>query len=75
MFLCPSFIFQKKKNNPKRFSVLTDEYKASRVVRTIINIMLFIHKNNPIASFAWIGVATSMKNKKEGKSFTQRYRI
>lgn len=54
---------------------LTDEYKASRIIRTIIDIMLFIHQKNSEASFGWIGVATVMKNKKESRSFTQRYRI
>lgn len=71
----PKFYPSKEKNNPNRFSVLTNEFKGSRVIRTVIDIMLFVYRENPEASFAWIGVATSMKNKKEGKSFTQRYRI
>ncbi|MDQ2753798.1 MAG: hypothetical protein M3R72_12315 [Bacteroidota bacterium] len=37
--------------------------------------MLLLYDDHPNASFAWIGVATAMKNKKEGKSLTQRYRI
>ncbi len=71
----PKFYPSKERNNPNRFSVLTNEYKSSRIIRTVINIMLLMYKEIPDASFAWIGVATSMKNKKEGKSFTQRYRI
>lgn len=71
----PKFYPSSQKNNQHRFELLTDEYKASRIIRTVIDIMLFIYEKKPKASFAWIGVATSMRNKKEGKSFTQRYRI
>jgi hypothetical protein len=71
----PKFYPSTEKNNPNRFAVLTNEYEASRVIRTTMDIMLFIYQRHPEASFAWMGIATVMKNKKEGKSFTQRYRI
>src|SRR5690349_14231943 len=71
----PKFYPSSEKNNPNRFAVLTDEYKASRIIRTTIDIMLFIYQKNPEASFAWLGVATAMRNKKESRSFTQCYRI
>lgn len=71
----PKFYPSTEKNNPNRFAILTNEYEGTRIIRTIIDIMLLTYKNNPLASFAWLGIATSMKEKKEGKSFTQRYRI
>ena len=71
----PKFFPSTEKNNPNRFAILTGEYEGARVIRTIIDIMLSTYSVNPSASFAWLGIATSMKYKKEGKSFTQRYRI
>ena len=71
----PKFYPSSEKNNPNRFAVLTFEYNSAKIIRTIIDIMLFVYKANPMASFAWLGAATSMKRKREGKSFTQRYRI
>ena len=71
----PKFYPSTEKNNPNRFAILTNEYQSARVIRTIIDIMLFIYKISPEVSFGWLGVATLLQHKKEGKSFTQRYRI
>jgi|SRR5439155_22141805 len=71
----PKFYPASLKNNKNRCNVLTNDYHAAGIIRTTINIMLEILKNNPGASFSWAGFPVIMKNKKESKLFTQRFRI
>ncbi len=63
------------KNNNNRFNLIVDDFEASKVIRTSVNIMLSILDQRPEASFVWVGSHTQMKSKHEAKTNTQRFRI
>jgi hypothetical protein len=52
-----------------------NDFEATRIIRTCINITLDILKTNPGSSFAFMGAATKSTNKNETKILTQRFRI
>lgn len=67
----PSFL----KDSPNKFNVLLNDFEASRVVRTCINILLELLSKYTSHSFAFVGVNTISKETLEQKYFTQRFRI
>ncbi|MGN6266433.1 MAG: hypothetical protein ACTHM5_12200 [Ginsengibacter sp.] len=67
------------KSKNKYRLILNDE-KPAKIIRTCIDIMLHFYKNDPLASFGFIGSDSSNKKKKnktikESPSNTQRFRI
>lgn len=71
----PKFYPSTFKNSPHKFNILVNDFEVGRIVRTCINIMLAVYRENPGASFAFVGAETITKHKKENKIFTQRYRV
>jgi hypothetical protein len=48
-------------DSPNKYNVLVKDYDAARVIKTSIDIMLFLFENNPQASFGFIA-ANSINN-------------
>jgi len=70
--------YQKKhKKHPKKFQILSDEYKAATVIGTCIRIMLSIYHKNNKASFGFIGANSfnPESGEEEPINNTQRFRI
>lgn len=64
-----------KKRYNDRFSIVLNDFDFAPIIRTCINIMLEVLKENPTASFGYVGANSVTKTYKEGKRDTQRYRI
>lgn len=64
-----------KKSQSNRFSVVLNDFDFAPIMRTCINIMHYLFKENPKASFAYIGVNTVKNGFTELKANTKRYRI
>lgn len=71
----PKFFPSSLKDSPNKFNVLLNDFEASRIVRTCINILLELLSKYPNYSFAFVGVNTISKETVEQKYFTQRFRI
>ncbi|MDI9363599.1 MAG: hypothetical protein QM541_01515 [Flavobacterium sp.] len=71
----PKFFPSLLKDSPNKFNVLVNDFEASRIVRTCLDIMLDLLYQHPNYSFAFVGVNTISKNIIEQKYFTQRFRI
>lgn len=72
------FFLRKDKNNRKysRYGKLTNEKKATQIVRTCFEVMLLILKTDMKASFAFIGSPTYQSNKQvELMDSTKRFKI
>lgn len=65
------------RDNPRRYRILSNEHKMSRIVRTCIDIMLSIYKERPAASFGFIGSnrLSADCERQENMESTQRFRI
>lgn len=65
------------KTHPKKYMIMTNEFKCTRIVGTCINIMLEILKKDNLASFGFIGSNTYNPDTKEEESIdqTQRWRV
>ncbi|TAF74222.1 MAG: hypothetical protein EAZ53_10200 [Bacteroidetes bacterium] len=68
------FYDRKDKNNPYRFSKLTGDGIATRIIRTCLNVLSSIHKSSPSASFGFIGINSiheSLDNTKRYKLYSK----
>ena len=64
-----------RKNDDLRFNLVLNDYEFAPIIRTCINIMLWLLDKEPMASFGYLASPTITKAYSESKSFTQRYRI
>lgn len=70
--------YQKKhRKHPKKFQILSEEYKAHTIVGTCVRIMLSIYSKNMKASFGFIGANSynPATREEEPLNNTQRFRI
>lgn len=65
------------KNHAKRYNILTQEGKCSRIIGTCLRVMLSIFKKNPNASFGFLGSHTidSTRRHEEKRNNTKRFRV
>lgn len=65
------------KRSSKRFNILTNEYKAGRIVGTCIRVIMQILQKNPEASFGFVGSHTfdPKRQYEEKRSCTKRFKI
>ncbi len=71
----PKFFPSAFRNSQFKYNIILNDFEASRIVRTCINITLQILKEHDDASFAFMGSYTVSGTKKESKILTQRFRI
>ncbi len=64
-----------RKNDDWRFNLILNDYEFSPILRTCINVMLWLLKKEPMASFGYLASPTVTKKYKETKALTKRYRI
>ena len=71
------YYLKKHKRNPLKYNLLTNEHKSAKVIATCIQIMLSIYRQNPKASFGFIGSATIdiQNGYTEPKHITKRFRV
>ncbi|MFZ5998863.1 MAG: hypothetical protein ACOYW3_00005, partial [Bacteroidota bacterium] len=62
------------KNSALRFNMMTGEFDCGRVLRTVIEIAALTLRNEPLASFAFVGVYKIGKETKDTEN-SQRHRI
>lgn len=58
-----------------KFNFLVNDFEASKVIRTCANIMIDMLRQNPTASFGFIGANTITKDYTEQKYYTKRFSI
>jgi hypothetical protein len=63
------------RNSPDKYNVLLDDYDASRVIRTAIDIMLDFLKHYPNASFGFIAPNSIRDKYKEILYYNKRFRV
>lgn len=71
----PKFFPSSYRNSPHKYNLILNDFEASRIIRTCLNIMLDFNLEFPEASFAFVGANTKSKNKSETKIQTQRFRV
>lgn len=75
LYSCDVFIIKfydrADKNNPHKYSKLTGDGNASKIIKTCLDILASIYKNNTRSSFGFIGA--NMET--ESLSFTKRYKV
>ena len=64
-----------RKNDEKRFNLVLNDYEFAPIIRTCINIILWLLDKEQTASFGYLASPTITKKYKEAKGFTQRYKI
>jgi hypothetical protein len=76
-FYVGKYYLRKHKLNKNRYKLLTQEYKAPRVISTCMSIFKSIFDVNPKASFGFMGANTydPEKQTEELKSNTKRYKV
>mgnify|MGYP003440004388 FL=1 len=57
--------------SPKKYQILSNTFEARRIIYTCMNIMFLLYKENPRASFGFIGA--NCEN--ESQENTKRYRV
>ena len=57
--------------SPKKYQILSHTFEARRIIYTCMNVMFMLYKENPRASFGFIGA--NCEN--EGIENTKRYRV
>ncbi len=63
------------RNSANRFNILTQKGKFQPILRTCLNIMLDLLKQNPYISFGFAGAETPKERKLGLKAVTIRYRL
>ncbi len=61
--------------SPHKYNVLLADYDAMHVIRTAIDVMLYIYKSSPFASFGFIAANSIFDDYKETVYNNKRYRI
>src|SRR5690606_29310101 len=73
------FFLKNHSSSKNKYNFVTNKgsASASKVIRTVINIILEVIKGNELASIGFLGSEkfSNKNNIKEGKSNTQRFRI
>ncbi|MDI1233297.1 MAG: hypothetical protein PSX81_03330 [bacterium] len=70
------FFKQNHADSKFRYSILTNEYDARKIIQTCVNIGLHVLQQFPKASFGFLGMPTMKELKREDKIFnTKRYRV
>lgn len=67
----PKFHLKAHTDSDQKYQLLTGFNDASRVISTCIRVMLSFHKENPAASFGFVGI--NLVN--ESKETTKRFRV
>ena len=57
--------------SPKKYQILSNTFEARRIIYTCMNVMFHVYKENPRASFGFIGA--NCEN--ESQENTKRYRV
>lgn len=70
-FCAIKFHLTRDQFNPKKYEILTKHNDAPRIIRTCVNIMIAMYKQNPYRSFGFIG----NNSEGENKANTKRFRI
>lgn len=70
-FYAIKFYLKQHKNSKNKYRLSTNQNKATRVIKTCVNVMLYMYNKDHFASFGFIGAASS----DEGVACTQRFRI
>ncbi|RZK67660.1 MAG: hypothetical protein EOO95_02270 [Pedobacter sp.] len=67
----------KYKNHPKKFQIMTHEFKCRKIIGTCVKIMYGVWMKNPIASFGFVGANTydPITKKEEPIDNTKRWRV
>jgi hypothetical protein len=70
-FFAVKFHLKRDSHNPKKYEILTNYKDATRVIRTCIDIIIYLYKKNPYSSFGFIGNNSA----DEEKQNTTRFRV
>ena len=65
------FYLKSNRNSPYKYSLLTHTFEPRRILNTCVNILLDIYRDNPGASFGFIGANLIG----ESEANTKRYRV
>lgn len=65
------FYLKSNRNSPHKYSLLTNTFEPRRILNTCVNILLDIYRDNPDASFGFIGANLIG----ESEANTKRYRV
>lgn len=65
------------KGSKNKYNLLSNEFKCSRIIGTCFKVFFDIYKNNPLASFGFIGSNTinPSKGEIESKELTKRFKV
>ncbi len=70
-FFVLKYYLKKHRSSAKRYSLVVNSGEPFRVIRTAVEVLLAIHKENPRASFGFMGSPSENENPCQ----TKRYRI
>ena len=71
-FYAVKFYLKANALSDKRYNIMTNLHNAPRVIRTCLNIMLDIHRENSNASFGFIGARNTAE---KSTANTKRFRV
>ena len=62
-------------DSPHKYNVLLGDYDAPRVIKTAIDIMLFLFEKHPDASFGFLAANSITETKEETTYYNKRFQI